>query len=205
MSADWCVRSADELVRAKDAWLVYLTPPHAPSLLTTVAPNGSINVGAFEQTMLCSNVPPVISLAILPECDTALNILDSHESVVGFPWPSAAQAVHDAGMRLPRGESELSLIEGLSSVPSHRVRPPRLLECWLSLETRLVNHLSGGDHEIFLLEVIEMVVSSDVWSPGRVVPRYNLPSLYYATAGRFFLAGEQVQVDTYARYQPGLV
>src|SRR5438105_13100356 len=106
-----------ESLRERDRRFVYLTPPHAPSIVTTISPNGTVNVGAFEQTMLCSNIPPMLLLVITANSDTFQNLKDTGECVIGFAYPEYVQQIYDAGVRLPRGESELPFLDQFTTAP----------------------------------------------------------------------------------------
>lgn len=191
----WQRISREQLEDGQNNRLVYLTPPHAPSLVTTVSPNNTINVGAFEQTMLCSNNPPMLLLAISPKSDTLHNLIDTGECVVGFPYPENLQETYDAGVRLPRGESELEIIKGLTTTESETVNPPRLEQCWLSAEAKLVWHQESGDHVTCCVEVHSVVIDESIWKDDRVERRTGLPASYYATAGEFFGIGEWTHID----------
>jgi flavin reductase (DIM6/NTAB) family NADH-FMN oxidoreductase RutF len=179
--------------------IVYTMPPHAPSLVTTISPNGTVNVGAFEQTMLCSNVPPVVLLAITSKSDTYKNLWDHGQCVIGFPYPEEAQKTYDAGVRLPRGESELNLID-FKTLPSKTVEPPRLAQCWWSGEGKLAWVQDAGDHMVCAIAISQIAVDDAYWQDDSVARRRDLNPLYYATGGYFFTPGEWKRVQR----SPGL-
>ena len=137
--------------------LVYLTPPHAPSIVTSISSNGEINVGTFEQTMLCSNWPAIMTLAISPKSDTLRNLQQDGECVIGFPYPENLQMAYDAGVRLAYGKSELGLLQGVTTRASTIVQPPHLEQCWLSMEGRLMWEKKAGDHHICAVEILRVV------------------------------------------------
>lgn len=192
---NWKIIDRKQLEDGQDNRLVYLTPAHAPSLVTTIAPNGVVNVGAFEQTMLCSNNPPMILLAISPKSDTLKNLIENKECVVGFPCHENLQETYDAGVRLPRDESELDVINGLTTADSETVKPPRLEQCWFSAEAKLVWHKESGDHVTCCVEVQRVIIDELAWSDNRAKRRKGLPASYYATAGEFFRPGEWTHVE----------
>ncbi len=191
----WKKLSRDFLDGDRNNRLVYLTPPHAPSLVTTLAPNGAVNVGAFEQTMLCSNNPPMMLLAIAPKSDTLHNLRETGECVIGFPYPDKLQEAYDAGVRLPRGESELDIIKGFTVAPSDVVQPPRLEQCWFSAEGKLVWDKKSGDHVTCCVEIVSVTIDEKYWNDDRVVRRKGLPATYYATSGEFFSIGDWTHVE----------
>jgi flavin reductase (DIM6/NTAB) family NADH-FMN oxidoreductase RutF len=195
--------SLADLTGERSDRILYSLPGLAPSVVTTMSPNGSVNVGVFEQTMICSHFPPVILLALSHKTDTLHNLRDHGECVIGFPYPWAAQLVYDAGARLPRGESELDLID-FDVEPAVSVEPPRLAQCWLSAEGRLEWEKDTGDHGLCAIEISHVGMDAAYWRDDYKDRRRALPSLYYATAGAFFTAGESIDVaksDSVARHE----
>lgn len=184
-----------DILGERPSRIVYLSPPHAPSMVTTISPNGTVNVGSFEQTMLCSNVPAVMILAISPKSDTLHNLLDTGECVINFPYPEYVQQVYDAGVRLPRGESEMPYLTGFTTAPSIHVKPPRLEQCWWAGEGLLRWTQESGDHTACGVEIVSLVVDEDVWKDDIVERRTGLPVLYYATSGHFFEPGAWTVVE----------
>lgn len=169
----------------KHTRIVYLTPPHTPSVVTTCAPNGGVNIGTFEQTMLCSNWPPIILLAISPKSDTLHNLRETGECVIGFVYIEHLQALYDAGVRLAREESELKYINDFTTASSKKVKPPRLEQCWFSAEGKLLWDKETGDHVVCAVEIQEVVFDERLWNDNRVVRRCGVPTAHYATSGYF--------------------
>jgi flavin reductase (DIM6/NTAB) family NADH-FMN oxidoreductase RutF len=185
--------SQKDLEQSRSNRIVYSMPGHAPALVTTLSPNATVNVGVFEQVMLCSNVPPLIILAISPKSDTLHNLRDHGECVIGFPRAPEIQKVYDSGVRLPRGQSELDLIN-FKPLNSVSVSPPRLAECWFVAEGNLAWEQECGDHSACGILISHMAIDEDLWCDDIVERRSNLPALYYTTSGHFFLPGQRLQV-----------
>lgn len=175
--------------------VVFMTPPHAPSVVTTLSPNGAINVAAFEQTVLCSDIPPMIILAITKENDSYKNIIATKECVIGFTYPEYMQEVYDAGVHLPREQSELPLLERFTTAPSRFVKPPRIEQCWLSLEAKFLWGKETGDHMTCCLEIVGAAFDKELWHDGSANRRSELPALYYITHGNFFTKGNMFALD----------
>lgn len=175
--------------------IVYLSPGHAPGMVTTIAPTGNINVATFEQTMIVSYKPPRIMIAISLTCDTYKNIVDGSDCVVGFPYPDAVQLAYDAGVKAPREISELDLIKDITTYPSKKVASPSLKQCWVNIECRLKSITPAGDHDMVLLDVVHVSLDESLWHEDRIVRRIGLPSLYYTTSGNFFTVGKSLKVS----------
>lgn len=175
--------------------IVYLSPGHAPSMVTTIGPAGNVNAATFEQTMIVSYHPPRILLAISPKCDTYKNIKDGSNCVVGFPRLEYIQVAYDGGVKAPRDMSELDLVEGISTYPSREVAPPSIEQCWVNMECKLKSLTPAGDHDMLLLDIIGVSLDEEVWHDDRIERRNNLPAVYYTTSGHFFVPGERHHVS----------
>jgi flavin reductase (DIM6/NTAB) family NADH-FMN oxidoreductase RutF len=174
--------------------IVYLSPGHAPSMVTTIGPAGNVNVATFEQTMVVSYKPPRIMIAISPKSDTYKNIVDGSDCVVGFPYLEHVQVAYDGGVKAPRDMSELGIIKNISTYPSVKVTPPSIEQCWVNMECKLKSITPAGDHEMVLLDIVNVSLDEKVWRDDRVERRNNLPAVYYTTSGYFFVPGEQHHV-----------
>lgn len=174
--------------------IVYLSPGHAPGMVTTIGPADNVNVASFEQTMIVSYLPPRVMIAISPDCDTYKNIKDGSDCVVGFPRHEFIQIAYDGGVKAPRDVSELDLIKNISTYPSRIVRPPSIEQCWISMECRLRSDTPAGDHNMVLLDIVSVSLDQEVWHDNKVDRRNNLPAVYYTTSGHFFVPGERMHV-----------
>lgn len=183
--------SAEDLLKDK---VVYLSPGHAPGMVTTIGPAGNVNVATFEQVMVVSYRPPRVMIAISPECDTFKNVQDGSDCVVGFPRPEVVQEAYDGGVKAPRDMSELDVIDTLSTFPSKMVAAPSLQQCWVNMECRLKSVTPAGDHNMVLLDIVSLTLDEVVWHDDKVERRNNLPAVYYTTSGWFFTPGKQMHV-----------
>lgn len=175
--------------------VTYLTPPHAPALVSTLSPAGNSNLAPFEQVMVCSEFPPRFALAITPDTDTLKNLVEvCDELVIGFPTPSIANEVYACGYQLDRSESEFDLSR-LTPVPSKLIRPPRIAECQVNFECKLCWIKEAGDHELVVVTVLLADVRNDLFKPDKVARRCGLDPLYYATSGNFFTKGRQLKAQ----------
>lgn len=175
--------------------IVYLSPGHAPSMVTTIGPAGNVNVGTFEQTMIVSYDPPRVLLAISPKSDTYKNITDGSDCVVAFPYPEYIQVAYDGGVKAPRDMSELDIIKNITTYPSTVVTPPSIEQCWINMECRLKSITPAGDHDMVLLDIVHVSLDEKVWRDDKVERRTHLPAVYYTTSGHFFVPGEQMHVS----------
>jgi flavin reductase (DIM6/NTAB) family NADH-FMN oxidoreductase RutF len=68
--------------------------------------------------------------------DTLLNVEATGEFVVHAAVASLAEKVNQSSKELPHGESEVELV-GLHTVPSIKVKPPRLVESPVAMECKV--------------------------------------------------------------------
>lgn len=174
--------------------VVYLTPPHAPVLVSTISPFGNSNLAPFEQFMTCSDFPPRVCLAITPKSDTVRNIRDGSDFCIGIPTPALANQVFACGEPLPRQESEFDL-SGLTPTRSKFITSPRIKECPINFECKLHWERDTGDHVLVVGTVLLVAVQEQYWDVDKVKRRLNLDMLYYATSGHFLTKGQVLQAN----------
>lgn len=174
--------------------VVYLSPGHAPGMVTTLGPRNNVNVATFEQVMIVSYRPPRAIIVISKDSDTYKNIIDGSEAVIGFPWPEYAQQTYDAGVKLNRNLSELDFINGITTYKSSIIDPPSMEQCWANFECRLYKNLEVGDHNIVVMDILNVTIDEKIIKDNPIATRTSLPALYYTTHGNFFQTGEFTEV-----------
>ena len=96
---------------------------------------------------------------------------------------------------LPPGVSEVPRA-GFTLVPSERVRPPRLAECPVALECRVLDIRKYGDNRLVVVEILlahvrEGVAELATWKVDYTqyapIGRLNSPDGYARTTDRFTL------------------
>ncbi|HSX05417.1 MAG TPA: flavin reductase family protein [Candidatus Saccharimonadales bacterium] len=182
--------------------IVYLSPGHAPGMVTTIGPAGNVNVATFEQVMIVSYRPPRVMIAISQKCDTYKNIQDGSDCVVGFPRAEYIQVAYDGGVKAPRDLSELDIIENISTYPSKIVTPLSIEQCWINMECKLKSVTPAGDHDMVLLDIVNVTLDEAVWRDDKVERRNNLPAVYYTTSGHFFTPGQRHHVSLSENLRP---
>jgi flavin reductase (DIM6/NTAB) family NADH-FMN oxidoreductase RutF len=184
--------SVEELIKGDK--VVYLSPGHAPGMVSTIRPKQNVNIATFEQVMIVSYKPPRLIIVISENCDTYKNIIDDSSATVGFPYPEYIQQAYDAGIKLNRELSELDYISGLSTYESQNIESPSIDQCWVNFECKLFKDVPAGDHNIVILDVLSVSVDTEIIKEDGVATRTNLPALYYTTNGNFFEPGKLKKV-----------
>jgi flavin reductase (DIM6/NTAB) family NADH-FMN oxidoreductase RutF len=162
-----------------------LIVPRPVALVTTLGANGVVNAAPFSMFNMVGEEPPLVMISLnrLHDGrlkDTAANILHNGEFVVHVCDEAIARPMHDCGQAFPPEVSELQAV-GLSAVPSHTVRPPRIVEAPVAFECVLHETLETDSRYVFFgrvqwLAVRDGLVDTEAW-------RVNLQS--FAPVARF--------------------
>jgi flavin reductase (DIM6/NTAB) family NADH-FMN oxidoreductase RutF len=150
------------------------------ALVSVVTPRPIAWVTTIDSFNAFGANPPVVVFAPTnrrdgTKKDTLLNIEATGEFVVNAAVAPLAEQVNQSSKELPHGESEVDYV-GLHTVPSAKVKPPRLVESPVNLECRLRQIIPVGQGPIagnlVIGEVVMMHVADQVLDDvGKVDPR----------------------------------
>jgi flavin reductase (DIM6/NTAB) family NADH-FMN oxidoreductase RutF len=158
-----------------DAYKVFrsVVTPRPIALVTTLAPNGTVNAAPFSFFNAVSYDPCMVVLGVdarpdrRPK-DTSANIRELPEFVVNIVDRALAEQMNLCALDLEPGESELD-IAGLETAPSTTVRPPRIATAPAALECKRHTTLQlGNRREIVIGEVLRVVVRADLVDEQRL-------------------------------------
>jgi len=176
--------------------------PRPIALVTTLGANGVANAAPFSMFNMVGEDPPLVMISInrLKDGrlkDTAANILASGEFVVHMSDEPMARKMHACGEAFPSEVSELAAV-GLTPVPSHGVRPPRIAEAPVAFECVLHEKLETESRYVFIgrirwLAAREGLIDTQAWRVNlreySPVARFGA-SFYTRTLDRFSLNDE---------------
>ena len=117
--------------------------PRPIGWISTVAPEGGVNLAPFSFFNAVAYTPPQVMFATTAghreggHKDSMRNALATGEFVVNLATHALREAVNLTSTPAPRGVDELELA-GLTPVPSRLVAPPRVGESPVHLECRVV-------------------------------------------------------------------
>jgi flavin reductase (DIM6/NTAB) family NADH-FMN oxidoreductase RutF len=123
-------------------------------LVTTLGLKGLPNVAPKTQNMDVGGREQYFAFVCTPQHHTYQNLKTNKEFVVNYPGPELIERV-SAAAQLAEDSDEIALA-GLTSIPSVVVKPPRIKECYLHLECKL-------------MEIKDLEDSSLIW--GKIVAR----------------------------------
>jgi len=160
-------------VKGRDAYrlLISCLVPRPIAWVSTVDLGDRVNLAPFSFFGGVTTAPPLVMVSIGrrrgERKDTARNLLVSREAVVHICDRPLAESMVATSAEVEHGVDEFELA-GLAKAPSVDVRPPRVADAAIALETRLERHMEIGDgpNDVFLLEVVRYHLRDDVLADG---------------------------------------
>ena len=159
--------------------LVGVVTPRPIAWVTTLSPNGMVNLAPFSFFNAFGANPPVVVFSPTlkrdgTKKDTLRNIEASGEFVINASVASLAEKVNVTSRELPADESEVTLA-GLHTTPSTKVKPPRVTESPAALECRVMQIIPVGNGPVsanlIIGEILSFYISDDVLDEhGKVDP-----------------------------------
>jgi len=151
--------------------LVGLVAPRPIALITSLSEQGVLNAAPFSAyNYLCTD-PPIVGVGVtnrpdqrfVPK-DTARNIRRTGEFVVNVVTEDIAEKMNICATDFPPEMSEIELA-GFTTVPSLKVKPPRLAEAHAALECREYTTMEIGRSRIILGRVVSIFVEDRFVDP----------------------------------------
>jgi flavin reductase (DIM6/NTAB) family NADH-FMN oxidoreductase RutF len=151
--------------------LVGLVAPRPIALITSMDEHGHLNAAPFSAyNYLCTD-PPIVGVGVtnrpdqrfVPK-DTARNIRRTGEFVVNVVTEDIAEKMNICATDFPPEMSEIELA-GFTTVPSLKVKPPRLAEAHAALECREYTSMEIGSSRIILGRVVSIFVEDRFVDP----------------------------------------
>ncbi len=180
--------------------LAALVVPRPIALVTTIDAEGCVNAAPISFFNVIGSDPAMVVLAPANRADgtpkdTARNLIANGEAVIHICDEAMAERMVACAAPLPPGVSELEKL-GLATVASERVRPPRIKDCPVALECRVVDIRYYGENRLVVLEALLAHVRAGLADIGtwRVkvaehapIGRMESPDGYVRTRDRFQL------------------
>jgi flavin reductase (DIM6/NTAB) family NADH-FMN oxidoreductase RutF len=165
--------------------LIGIVTPRPIAWVTTVDVEGRVNLAPFSFFNTFGGIPPVVVFAPNrkrdgSKKDTLRNVEATGEFVLNAAVAELAEQMNRSSTELPPGESEVELA-GLDTVPSLRVRPPRLsqspvhMECVLRQVVQVGKEASSAN--LVIGEVVFIHVAETVLDGRGVIDPLKLRSI----------------------------
>jgi len=153
-------------------------------IITTVSKEGVPNAALKTNFMIVSSLKTV-AFACHPEHDTYRNIIETGEFVVNVPSEEIIEQVMVTAVDFPHNVNEIEKA-GLTSIPSERVKPPRIEECKLHMECRL----KWCKDNIFVGDVVASSVDEDLIRGSAKERQMKLRQILLVGANMYSIIGE---------------
>src|SRR5438034_1445773 len=160
--------------------LVGIVTPRPIAWVTTIDPDGRVNLAPFSFFNAFGANPPVVVFSPTlrrdgGKKDTLRNVEATGEFVLNAAVESLAEKINLSSKEIPFGDSEVELT-GLHLLPATKVKPPRLAEAPVHMEGKVLQIVPVGKGAIAANLVIGEMVALHVDDAvldgqGRVDPR----------------------------------
>ena len=147
--------------------------PRPIAWVTSLSGSGVVNLAPFSAFMFVSPKPPMLAISVGRKAgiykDTAQNILNNEEYVIHIADSSLMTAVHESSTEHPPDVSEVEQL-GLATLPSERIKVPRLAAAPIAMECRLRQCLEFGDTRSRLIvgEVLVFHIRDGLLNNGKI-------------------------------------
>jgi len=172
--------------------LVSCVVPRPIAWVVTQAPaTGVVNAAPYSFFNVMGDDPPVVALGVLGRGDgykdTSRNILEAGEFTVCLVPEELLSAMNETCVDAPSSVGELELA-GLTTVPSVRVRAPRIAASPVAMECMRLQALELGPRQVLIIgRVVHMHIARSALSGDPARPRIDTPGL--RLVGRMHGAG----------------
>lgn len=117
--------------------------PRPIGWISTISEDGILNLAPFSYFNVVGDDPPHVMFSTVrsnnSNKDTLNNVLATKQFVVNMVTEDLAEQMNMTSQPIPANESEFELA-GLTPIASVKVKPPRVLECKITMECELVHH-----------------------------------------------------------------
>lgn len=160
--------------------LVGAVTPRPIAWVTTLSPAGVVNLAPFSFFNAFGANPPIVVFSPTlrrdgSKKDTLLNLESLGEFAINSATAPLAEKVNLTSKEIPPSDSEVSLAN-LTTLPSTKVKPPRIAESPVHMECRVRQIIPCGTGPIaanlVIGEVLMIHIADDVLDEkGRIDPR----------------------------------
>lgn len=168
---------------------VYQLLEPGPVVLLATSRKGRANVMAMSWHMMVEFEPPLVA-CIVSSADYSFTALrTTKQCVIAIPSVELATQVVQVGNS---SGSEIDKFEafGLTPLPSERVAPPLIAECFANLECQVADTRLVRKYNLFILEVVK------AWTD----PKQRKPkTIHHQGYGKFVVDGEVIKLKSAMR------
>ena len=150
--------------------------PRPIAFVSTMSKDGFVNLAPYSFFNAVAYDPPTIVFSSSRNVgdkkkDTLAHIEETGEFVVNVVVDDIAEAMNRTAAEYPTNVTEFD-IAGLTAVPSHKIKPPRVAESPVNMECQLqqIVSLGSGSHQHGLVigQIILMHIRDDIINGHRI-------------------------------------
>lgn len=130
-------------------------------MATCVGSIGKPNIITLGMFMPISSNPPMVCIGVAPQRYSHKLIEESGEFVVNVPSITLKRQMELCGSRSGKDLDKFAAA-GLTPIPSLKVKPPRIKECFGHLECKVVQTHECEDHTLFVGGVVASSADEEV-------------------------------------------
>ena len=167
------IAASDIEARAAYRLLTGCVVPRPIAWITTLSASGLVNLAPFSCYTIACTDPPMLAITFgtrdLALKDTSRNILESKEFVVNIVGVNLVGEVHASSAECGPQISEVAAL-GLQTLPSVKVRPPRIALAPVHLECRYEQSIELGARKDLVIfgEVLRFHIRDDLYRDGKI-------------------------------------
>ncbi|MGP9812743.1 flavin reductase family protein [Rhodopseudomonas sp. NSM] len=156
--------------------------PRPIAFVTSLGPNNIVNGAPFSQFVILAVDPGLLGFSVGPRTgsedvkDTVANVKDNGEFVINMVPEGWEVVVQQASEDHPRHVSEVDLL-GFRTLPSRRIKTPRLAGSKIQFECKLEQVLQFGDapNNFVVGRVVEMHIAEGLTNNCKIDPQAYAP------------------------------
>lgn len=167
--------------------------PRPIAWVTSLSSNGVLNLAPFSAFTFVSQKPPMLAISVGRKAgvykDTAYNILDTEEYVIHIADMPLMTALHESSVEHPPEVSEVEQLN-LETLPSERIKVPRLVAPPVAMECRFQQSLEFGEArsrlivgEVVMFHIRDGLVNNGKIETGALDPIARIGGPRYARLG----------------------
>lgn len=167
---------------------VRLISPRVTALITTVDRQGRVNAAPYSWIYPVSYAPPLVGVGVGGKHKhTYINAKETGEFVINIVSEDFGQQAVNCEEQHEPGEDLLKK-HRLGTMPSEKIKPPRIRESKAVLECKLkeIIEIEGSDHVLLIGEVVSAESSGDL---------DEIKPLLHDSGKKFRLVGEEITLE----------
>lgn len=161
-------------------------------LITTLDNTGNINIAPKSWITYVSVNPTLIVIGCDRRHHTAQNLLATGECVLNFPSDNIVEKVWNAHEYLVPSIDEPTM-RGFTTIPSNKVKPPRIQECRAHIECQLDSVKFYGDTCILTIEAVAASIDEKAFEYNDLYS--YLRPIFFLQPNKFGVIEKSIELD----------